>query len=174
MASNAYTGRYKVKNPSKYKGDVHEVVFRSSWELAVFNFLDNNNEVVEWSSEEIVVPYLFEVDKKYHRYFVDVFIKWKAGNCMIVEIKPNAHTIIPKNKNKRSPKYLRESITYVKNQNKWAAAKEYALDRGWTFMVWTELELSEMGILPKPLKKVPGNLKKLKPYRPKKPRKPYK
>ena len=45
--------------------------------------------------------------------------------------------------------------------NKWGAAMEYALDRGWTFEIWTEKTLSKMGILPKSTKP----LKPLKPFK---------
>ena len=60
---------------------------------------------------------------------------------------------------------LTESFTYVKNQNKWKAASEYAKDRGWGFEIWTEKELTAMGIMPKSTKP----LKPLKPF--KKPKK---
>ena len=60
-------------------------------------------------------------------------------------------------------------MTYVKNQNKWDAANEYAKDRGFEFQIWTEHTLQKMGILPK-LKPL-GKLKPLVPIRKKKPRK---
>jgi hypothetical protein len=34
-----------------------------------------------------------------------------------------------------------ESFQYVKNQNKWDAAKKYAEVRGWKFIVLTETDL---------------------------------
>jgi hypothetical protein len=55
-------------------------------------------------------------------------------------------------------------MTYVKNMNKWSAAQSYAADRGWEFQIWTEIQLTEMGIMPKQSKK--GPLKKLKPLKP--------
>ena len=55
----AYSGRYKVKNPSKYKGDHTNVIYRSMWEKYAFKWCDNNSNVVEWSSEEVVIPYLY-------------------------------------------------------------------------------------------------------------------
>jgi len=60
----AYSGRYKVKNRTKYKGDVDNVIFRSMWERHCFKWCDDNPEVVKWSSEETVIPYFYEVDKK--------------------------------------------------------------------------------------------------------------
>jgi hypothetical protein len=159
-----YSGKYKVKNDLKYKGDASNVVFRSMWERNCFAWCDDNSEIKEWSSEEIVVPYFYDVDKKYHRYFVDLKITFNNGKTILVEIKPEREVQLPKRPDK-SQRYLNEALTYVKNQNKWKAASEFAKDRGWTFEIWTEKTLQNMGILPKALKP----LKPLKPY--KKPKK---
>ena len=73
----AYSGRYSIKNSSKYRGDINNIIYRSLWEKVVFQWCDKNPKVKQWSSEEIVIPYYYEVDKKYHRYFVDMKIVWK-------------------------------------------------------------------------------------------------
>jgi hypothetical protein len=159
-----YSGRYKVKNTLKYKGDVSNVVFRSMWERNCFAWCDDNSEIKEWSSEEIIVPYFYDVDKRYHRYFVDLKITFNNGKTILVEIKPEKEVQLPKRPDK-TKRYLNEALTYVKNQNKWKAASEFAKDQGWTFEIWTEKTLQNMGILPKALKP----LKPLKPY--KKPKK---
>ena len=70
----AYSGRYTVKNPKKYKGDFTNVIYRSLWEKSVFMWCDNNPKVKGWSSEEIVIPYYYDADKRYHRYFPDIKI----------------------------------------------------------------------------------------------------
>ena len=75
----AYSGKYKVKNRSKYSGDPDTVIYRSSWEKAVFNWCDNEPTVKSWSSEEVVVPYYWDIDKKYHRYFVDLKVTFTNG-----------------------------------------------------------------------------------------------
>ena len=161
----AYSGKYKVKNPHKYKGDHTNVVYRSMWEKWCFKWCDEASEVKEWSSEEVVVPYLYEVDKKYHRYYVDLKITYRGGKTSLIEIKPDKETRPPPKPTRFSRKYLNEGLTYVKNMNKWKAAKSYAADRGWTFEIWTEHTLESMGIKPKSTKA----LKPLKPLkRPKK------
>ena len=38
-------------------------------------------------------------------------------------------------------KYVEESMTFIKNQAKWAAATEWAKNRGWEFKIITEYEL---------------------------------
>jgi len=155
----AYSGKYKVKNISKYRGDPDKIVYRSSWEKACFNWCDQNPDIKYWSSEEVVVPYKYDVDKKYHRYFVDLKIVYNDGRTILVEIKPDKETAPPKRPDK-SKRYIGEALTYVKNMNKWEAANSFAKDRGWEFQIWTEKTLREMKIL-KALKP----LKPLKPYR---------
>ena len=164
-----YKGKYKPKNPNKYKGDPTGVVYRSGWERSVMLHFDNSSDVVSWSSEEVVVPYIYDVDKTKHRYFVDFLVTYKNGTTLLIEVKPNKETTPPKKVNTRNKKYMTEALTYVRNMNKWEAAIEYCKDRGWKFEIWTEVELRNMGILPKPLKK----LKPLPAYS-KKPRTPRK
>jgi hypothetical protein len=157
-----YKGKYRVTNTSKYKGDFNNVIYRSNWEKQCFLWCDRNTNIKEWSSEEVVIPYYYDVDKKYHRYFMDLKFTTQEGKVYLIEIKPEKETKIPKNPNK-SKRYINEALTYVKNQNKWKAAEEYALNRGWHFQIWTERELQSMGILPK---RTPGKLKSMKPLAP--------
>lgn len=146
-----YKGKFKPNNRSKYKGDPTDIVYRSGWEKSVMLWCDKTANVVEWSSEEVVIPYLFEVDNKVHRYFMDFYIKFKDGKVLLVEVKPHKQTSPPEGK-RRTKKFLEEAVTYVKNRNKWEAAAEYAANKGWEFQIWTENELRAMGILPKPFK----------------------
>jgi len=53
----AYRGKFKPKNPNKYKGDANGIVYRSLWERNAFRWLDENDSIVAWNSEEIVIPY---------------------------------------------------------------------------------------------------------------------
>ena len=158
--SMTYSGRYKVSNLKKYKGDFNSVYYRSMWERACFKWCDESPKVKEWSSEEVVIPYFYDVDKKYHRYFMDLKIKTNENKIILVEIKPDKQTRPPEGQRK-TKQYIAEGLTYVKNQCKWRAAKEYADDRKWDFQIWTEHTLQQMGILSKP---VPGKLKKLKAF----------
>lgn len=157
-----YSGVYKVQNPEKYRGKVHEVVYRSRWELFAFKWCDENKDIVKWSSEEIVVPYVYEVDQRFHRYFLDLYIEFSNGNKLLVEIKPEKETkppSLPAGK-KKTKRYITEGLTFVKNQNKWQAADKFAKKRGWKFVIWTENELVKLGILPKMFS---GKMKKTKP-----------
>ncbi|MDC6463677.1 head completion protein [bacterium] len=156
----AYKGRYSVKNPSKYEGDPTKVIYRSLWERNAFKWCDDNPNIIKWSSEEVVIPYLYEVDRKYHRYFMDLKLKTKQGKTFLVEIKPDGQTRPPTG-GRRTKRYLTESLTYIKNVNKWEAAEEYAKDRGWEFVIWTEKNEPLKSIIPKSTKP----LKPIKPFK---------
>jgi hypothetical protein len=142
----AYSGRYKVKNLKKYEGDFTKVKYRSLWERQVFRWLDDNKSVIGWSSEEVVVRYRCQTDNKLHRYFIDLFIRMKDGKCYLIEIKPKKQTLPPKIPARKTKKYLREVLTYGKNQSKWEAATSYAKKRGMIFQVWTEDTIKGLGI----------------------------
>jgi hypothetical protein len=94
---------------------------------------------------------------------MDLKITFNSGQTILVEIKPEKETQLPKRPDK-SKRYVSEAMTYVKNMNKWEAANNYAKDRGWDFQIWTEKTLTEMGILPTQSKK--GELKPIKPLKP--------
>ena len=162
-----YKGKYKVRNESKYLGDPKNVVYRSGWERAVMIWCDDNSNVVGWVSEEVVIPYICETDKRPHRYFMDFMIKYKDGRTVLVEVKPHKETIKPKSGVGRPRRQvLNETLTYIKNISKWTATESYVADRGWHFEIWDEHKLRAMGILPKPMGKKPFKpLKKMKPYR---------
>jgi len=135
-------GKYIVRNKNKYMGDHNNVVYRSSWELKFLAWCDNNPNVVEFSSEEIVIPYKSPVDGKYHRYFVDCFVKVKDkdGNIKsyLIEIKPKKQTKEPEIQRRVTKRYITEVTTWGVNQAKWKAATEYCLDRNWEFKLITE------------------------------------
>lgn len=107
--------------------------------------LDTNPSVIEWSNEEIVIPYLSPVDNRWHRYFPDFFVRVrnKTGliESMILEVKPLKQSVAPQVKKRITRAYITEVMTYGVNQAKWKAATEYCKDRSWTFKVITEQDL---------------------------------
>ena len=44
-----YSGIFKPRNPQKYNGDASRIVYRSSWEARVMNYLDDNPSVIWWA-----------------------------------------------------------------------------------------------------------------------------
>ena len=143
-------GDFKPQNPAKYKGDVSKIRYMSSWELTVFKFFDTNPDVLEWSSEEVIIRYFSKADNKIRRYMVDCYVKYvdKDGNVIqeIVEIKPHAQTLPPKAPKKSLTKkqqtsFAQKVYTYNVNQDKWAAAEKWAKGRGMKFRVLTEKQI---------------------------------
>jgi len=137
-----YKGRYSPKHPEKYKGDPTQIIYRSGWERRLMVYLDENKSVIQWSSEEIAIPYRSPLDNKIHRYFPDFYVKAidKNGNIteQLLEVKPKKETREPTKKKRVTKQYITEVTTWGKNQAKWKAAEEYCLDRGWQFKLITE------------------------------------
>ena len=137
--------RYIPQNPDKYAGDPTNIIMRSSWETKFAAWCDRSPSVVKWLSEETVIPYVCPTDNRVHRYFVDfkVTIRDKNGRIQtyLIEIKPEAQTRPPEPQKKVTKRYLTEVMTWGKNEAKWKAADNYAKDRGWKFMVFTEKHL---------------------------------
>jgi len=141
----SYKGKYKPKHPRKYKGDPTNIIYRSLWERKFMTYCDNSNNILEWCSEEIVLPYRSPIDNKVHRYFPDFYIKVKESNGIVkkyvIEIKPKKQCLEPKIQKRKTKSYIYEVCEYAKNQAKWKAAKEFCKDRKWEFKVLTEDEL---------------------------------
>jgi hypothetical protein len=145
MYKATYKGRYRVINPSKYRGNSQDVTYRSSWELKFMKWCDTNPSVLEWGSETIIIPYTSPVDNRVHRYFVDFYIKVQDRNCKInrylVEIKPAKFTKPPEIPARKTRRFVQEVFQYGTNQAKWKAANEYCVERSMQFLVLTEVDL---------------------------------
>jgi len=141
----SYKGKFKPKNPEKYKGNTQNIVYRSLWELKAMRYFDMNPNVIFWASEELVIPYLSPVDNKTHRYFPDFLIQvQKKDNSLetyLLEVKPHKQTTLPVKKGKKNSRFLSESMTYAINQAKWKAADIFCQKNGWKFKLITEYEL---------------------------------
>lgn len=145
MYTKTYKGKYRVKLPEKYRGDINNVIYRSLWELRFMKWCDENPSILEWGSETVIIPYISPVDRKVHRYFVDFFIKVKNKSNEIqkylIEIKPEKFTKPPEIPKKKTKKFIDEVFQYGINDAKWKAAFEYCQDRGIKFMILTEKDL---------------------------------
>jgi len=134
--------KYKPKNPDKYIGKDYPIV-RSGLEKAFCEMVDNNKNIIEWSSEPLYIPYMLQNKKK--RYFPDFWLKVRTamGECIwLVEIKHSNECHPPKKgKNKARKTLLNEKYTWEKNLAKWKAAKRYCNKMRWEFKIITEKEL---------------------------------
>jgi hypothetical protein len=116
------------------------------WERKVMAYFDHNDNVIQWSSESIVIPYLSPIDNKYHRYFPDFLIKAKSKDGtvknILIEVKPYKQTKPPEKGKRVTKRYITEIATWGINEAKWKAAEEYCKDRMWEFRILTEKELN--------------------------------
>lgn len=132
-------GWFTPKHPEKYVGDVTKIRYMSSYELEMHTFLDGNEKVIKWSSEEIVIPYVKPTTNRIHKYYVDYWVQYydRDGNVItdLIEVKPASQTKPPRKNHKHA---LYEQLTYAINVAKWTAAQSYARSKGWNFRIVTE------------------------------------
>lgn len=111
------------------------------------DWLDRNPKVIQWSSEEVIVPYRSPIDGKMHRYFPDFVAKMETKNgieTFMVEVKPRKSLTPPKmtgNGRKAERRFMHEMAEYARNDAKWRAAREFCRQKGMRFQVITEKEL---------------------------------
>lgn len=141
-----YKGKFVPVNHKKYKGDKNNITYRSGWEKAFLLYLDRNPEVVKYSSEEVIIPYLWSADGKKHRYFMDFWVRYSNGKEFWIEVKPFAQTQAPKPKGKNKKRQLDEALTYSKNCDKWSAAIEASIKSNVKFIILTENGFKRLGI----------------------------
>lgn len=125
MKRSQFRGRYKPRNPDKYTGNVHQIIWRSSWERLFMMYCDKSPNILQWSSEEVSIPYNFK--DKNRNYYPDFWIKMVDEDNEVVEklieIKPH---------------YQRR---WSQNVAKWHEAKKYCNENNLEFVVLTEKEL---------------------------------
>ena len=135
----SYKGQYIPENPKKYRGDSHRIVYRSLWERKFMVYCDTSNSIIEWGSEEVIIPYLSPWDGRIHRYFPDFYIIKK----MIIEVKPKSQCKPPKAEPKRKTKrWFNEVKTWGINEAKWKSATEWCNNNDMEFKILTEDHLN--------------------------------
>jgi hypothetical protein len=105
-------------------------------------------KVLKWNVEGVTIPYQIEMNGKWstHRYHPDVYCEILRGDGtikrVILEIKPENETkppIPPKIMTAKSLENHEYRLkTYLKNLNKWKAAKEYCDKRSIEFFLLTQ------------------------------------
>lgn len=132
-------GLFTPIHPEKYKGNVDQIVFRSSWELSFADFLDKNQKVIQWSSEELSIQYYNPIKKRMAQYYPDFLVKYidESGKEQVelIEIKPHNQVTCPKN---GTPE---QKNTWIQNMAKWDAAIKYCKTQQIKFRVLTEKSL---------------------------------
>ena len=139
-----YKSKFKHKNPQNYIGNSANIICRSLWERTFCKYLDENQNIIRWSSEELVIPYVSPIDDKIHRYYPDFLFEMKKNNMvetLVVEIKPAKQTEEPIRGKKSKKTFLTETVQFQINKSKWESAKKLCHANGWKFVVLTEKDL---------------------------------
>ena len=135
-------GPYTVKNPAKYVGK-GVPRYRSGWELSFMIFLDNNNNVMQWASESIQIPYRNPVTGKQSIYIPDFLITYRTRQntliAEVIEIKPKKQSIIESKMNNR------DRMVVAINYAKWDSATKWCNRNGLKFRVITEADMFHQG-----------------------------
>ena len=135
-------GVYKVTNPLKYVGK-REPRYRSGWELAFMRFCDTNDNILQWASESIVIPYRHPLTGKMTNYVPDFLITYRTRDnrmcAEVIEIKPKKQSVI------ESKASARDRAVVAVNYSKWDAATKWCRRQGLQFRVITEDDIFRQG-----------------------------
>ena len=135
-------GAYQVLNPDKYIGK-KTPRYRSGWEHSFMRFCDTNDNVLQWASESIQIPYRHPLTGKQTIYVPDFLITYRTRNNVmkgeLIEIKPKGQSVVTENMNSRDRAVV--AINYAK----WDAATKWARRNGLTFRVITEQDMFHNG-----------------------------
>jgi hypothetical protein len=135
-------GKYTPRNPKKYVGNIKNIHYRSSWELDVMKFLDNNTEVIKWGSECIAIPYVKPTTGRVHKYYPDFYVEYRNRKGKIiqelVEVKPEKQIKQPTTRGKSKKTQLYEALTWSVNTAKWRSAELFCHKYGFKWKLVSE------------------------------------
>ena len=142
MSRNYAQGFFEVRNPQKYLGK-SKPKYRSGWEHAFMRFCDNNDSIVGWASESIVIPYRHPLTGKMTNYIPDFLIQYRTRDNTVktelIEIKPKKQSVL------ESKASVRDRAIVAVNYAKWDAAMKWCRRQGLTFRVITEDDIFRNG-----------------------------
>lgn len=131
-------GTYQIINHEKYVGKGLPR-YRSGWEHSFMRFCDTNDNILQWASESISIPYRHPLTGKMTNYIPDFLITYRTkDNTMraeLIEIKPKGQSSITEGQKPR------ERAVVAVNYAKWASAQKWCNQHGLTFRVLTEDDL---------------------------------
>lgn len=126
-------GKLKQRKPKFREGYLvstknggKEMHYRSGYECDVYECLEALPEVLSYDVEPFKVQYSFEGES--HEYNPDLCVLFVDGHTEVWEIKPANQTHLPR------------------NNAKWTACQQYCQQRGYTFMVLTEVGIGKLKI----------------------------
>ena len=144
-----HQGLYTPNNPDKYVGDPNNIIYRSSLEKKFCFYCDNNDQIIKWGCETIIITYN-DFEGKVHKYYPDFYMEVIYPNSLkldkfIIEVKPYSETLMPTYPNSPTLSRMRnfeyQLKMYRKNIFKWSKAVEWCKNRDMTFKIITEKNL---------------------------------
>ena len=140
--ANFRQGFYEVKNSQKYVGN-GKPKYRSGWEMTFMMFLDSNDNVINWASEPVRIPYRNPLTGKMTMYVPDFIVTYRGPKetvrAELIEIKPKKQSLV------ESKMKDRDKAIVAINYAKWHAATLWAKQNGLTFRVITEADIFHQG-----------------------------
>lgn len=139
---NFRQGTYTVKNVAKYVGK-GTPKYRSGWELTFMIFLDSNDNVLQWASESVRIPYRNPLTGKQSIYIPDFLVTYRGRNnttiAELIEIKPKKQSLL------ESKASDRDRAIVALNYAKWHQATLWCKKNGLTFRVINEDQIYHQG-----------------------------
>lgn len=125
-------GRFRAYGTNNRKGwyessKAGRCFYRSSWELAVMQHLDADDDVCTWSFEKIRIPYRLNNNKRW--YVPDFLVTRVNGTRQLIEVKP------------------REFVNADRPRLKAEAAQRWCEENDATYVIVTREVMQGLGIL---------------------------
>jgi hypothetical protein len=138
MSAKYLRGSFVPENPEKYVG-TYPIIYRSSWELTVMRMCDKHQNILQWASESMKIPYVNPFTNKYTVYVPDfiVVMEDRDGRQKVEmwEVKPSKQTYV------KEAKQQRDQMALAVNAVKWKAASIFCKEHNMTFRVITENDI---------------------------------
>jgi hypothetical protein len=107
------------------------------------NFCDSNENIQQWASEPVRIPYRNPLTGKMTTYVPDFIVTYRGPNNTLrgelIEIKPRSQSLIEEKQSQRDRAQV--AINYAK----WDAATKWAKNNGLTFRVINEDQIFRNG-----------------------------
>lgn len=140
--ANYRQGEFVVKNGNKYVGR-GSPRFRSGWEFTFMMFLDSNDNIINWASEPVRIPYRHPITGKMTMYVPDFIVTYRGPNnttrAELIEIKPKNQSLVESKMN------ANQRAVVAVNYCKWDAATKWARQNGMVFRVINEDQIYHQG-----------------------------
>ena len=166
---NYHQGNYIPKNKDKViklntSGGCY---YRSSWERIIMKYLDFNENIIIWGTENLQIPYQMKhfengnTTIKEHSYFPDFYYQMRMNDgsvkSVVIEVKPmkeykmvqdlnEGRLTIPENSMKKLKNFEYDLKMAYKNKTKWETMIAWCDKKGYEFIIVTEDHLKKFNI----------------------------